>query len=284
MYSSFTFIYSVLNNAKKEKMSTILEPLQSMIQIALLSFTPIGSKLSIYDNLLSIQINSWNQPLLRNYYNDKKDDLYYLFNVINRFNKFYINNCYDNNEMRLFNLLNDLAYDGLNNLLQTYMTTDNNNSNINIINTLNMYKSMIKNPNLCEAYENEKIDSDINKNKLNKNKLNNVVNNIVNNALNNAVNNTNIVNLDNNKDIDNESNNDKIVAIPLNNNNIINIDNLFINIKSLYKEYHYEIIYNYFLLIKNDNNNYLDYINGINILLTPLNNQIKTWINTNLSC
>ena len=157
MYNGFALIYSNLNSGKKERLSTILEPLQSMVQLALLSFSPIGSKLSIYENLLSIQLYKWHQSIVRNYYNDKKDDLYYLFNVINRFNKFYVVNAVNENEKKLFSLLNELAYNGLYNLIQTYSSKND----ISITNTLNMYKSMIKNPKLCDSYETEKSESEL---------------------------------------------------------------------------------------------------------------------------
>ena len=237
MYNSLVLLYSNINTSKKERLSTVLEPLQSMIQLALLSFSPIGSKLSIYENLLSIQIYKWNQSLIRNYYNDKRDDLYYLFNVINRFNKFYINNIENDTQRKLFSLLNDLAYNGLSKLIQTY--NYNTKNNINIINTLNMYRSMIKNPKLCQSYEHEKLSLTYNK--------------------------------DNN---DNDQ------------NNIIfkNIDDLFINIKNIYFDYHYEIIYNFLLMIQNDELNYIHYIEGINTTFIPINNLIINWINNNLSC
>ena len=62
-----------------------------------------------------------------------RDYLYYLFNVINRFNKFYINNAQNDTQRKLFYLLNDLAYNGLSKLIETY--NYNTKNNINIINT-----------------------------------------------------------------------------------------------------------------------------------------------------
>ena len=87
-------LYSVVGKEKKkERFETILEPLQAITQLAILSFCPKGSKLSIANNLLYVQHPSWTQGLLRSYYQDARDDLYFLFNVIRRFNKFYkINN------------------------------------------------------------------------------------------------------------------------------------------------------------------------------------------------
>lgn len=251
MYNGFALIYSNLSSSKKERLSTILEPLQSMVQLALLSFSPLGSKLSIYENLLSIQLYKWNQSIIRNYYNDKKDDLYYLFNVINRFNKFYVIKAENQSQKKLFSLLNELAYNGLYNLVQTY----NSKNDISITNTLNMYKSMIKNPKLCDAYETEKSESEID---------------FKENGDSNAI---------------SDNDNKQTYIVQTENPQILkNIDDLFINIKSLYKDYHYEMIYNFLLMIKNDEINYGFYIEGLSILFTPLNIEIKNWINNNLSC
>lgn len=261
MYGGISLLYSTMSSSKKERLSTILEPLQSMVQLALLSFTPFGTKLSIYENLLHIQFNNWNQSIIRNYYNDKKDDLYYLFNVINRFNKFYVNNTEKEEEKILFKLLNELAYNGLYNLIQTYTYKNN----INIVNTLNMYKSMIKNPNLCIAYENDKFKNEL------------IDNEVVDNEENY---NTEVELFNDRLSINNQNLN---IYKYLKNDNI-NIDHLFINIKSIYHEYHYKLIYNFLHMIKNDTTNYLIYIEGINALFTPINNEIKAWINTKLAC
>lgn len=259
MYNSLSFLYSnMTTNSTKERLSTVLEPLQSMIQIALLSFSPIGSKLSIYENLLSIQLYKWSQPFIRNYYNDKKDDLYYLFNVINRFNKFYVNKSKTEDETRLFELINELAYNGLYNLIQTYSAKNDKS----IINTLNMYKSMIKNPLLCEAYEKEKSNNDI------------------------ILYNTNLNTSDNDSENESENESKNLIQNSIQNNNnkiLSDIDDLFINIKSLYNEHHYKLLYNFLILIKNDTANHSSYIEGINIIFSPINNEIKNWINNNLS-
>ena len=83
------YLYSAFLNKKKERFDIILEPLQAFIQLALLSFSPIDSKLNIYNNILYIQIPGWKQSIMRTYYSDSKSDLFFLFNVIKRFNKFY---------------------------------------------------------------------------------------------------------------------------------------------------------------------------------------------------
>ena len=88
MYA-MNFIYNSITNKKKERFNIILEPLQAIIQIALLSFAPNDSKLTIYNNILFIQIPNWNQSIIRTYYNDSKNDIFFLFNVFTRFTKFY---------------------------------------------------------------------------------------------------------------------------------------------------------------------------------------------------
>ena len=37
-------------------------------------------------------------------------------------------------------------------------------------------------------------------------------------------------------------------------------------------------------MIKNDETNYIFYIDGLYTLFTPINNEIKNWINNNLAC
>ena len=106
---TFKLIASVGSNfdRSKERFEMILEPLQAMIQLALLSYCPIGTKLSISENILIIQPPSWGQGLKRKYNSDKKNDLVYLFNVIKRFHKFYNFLKIDDNkdETELFNIL-----------------------------------------------------------------------------------------------------------------------------------------------------------------------------------
>jgi len=53
--SSFQLLYQILSNRQKDKIDMILEPLQAMIQLALLSICPIGTKLRIQENILYLQ-------------------------------------------------------------------------------------------------------------------------------------------------------------------------------------------------------------------------------------
>ena len=100
----------------------ILEPFQAIVQLALLSYCPVGSKLSITDNILCIQSPGWSQSIMRSYNADKHDDLVYLFTVIKRFHLFYGSmKSENNNENReLFRRLVAAAKKGLERLIQTY--------------------------------------------------------------------------------------------------------------------------------------------------------------------
>ena len=64
---------------RKEKTEMILEPMQVMIQLALLSFCPLGTKISVSSNILYLQLPTFYQGAVRWYQNDTKDDLHYLF-------------------------------------------------------------------------------------------------------------------------------------------------------------------------------------------------------------
>lgn len=139
------FIYNViLPDKNKERFEMILEPLQAMTQLALLSYCPIGSKLSICNNILCIQTPTWRQSLTRRYNADKKNDLVFLFNVIKRFHKFYnfikLND--DEHYTELFDILIEHSTIGIANLIQTYNKSDGDH----LSQTLRMYIQLVKNP------------------------------------------------------------------------------------------------------------------------------------------
>ena len=238
------FLYNTFLGGKKERFEIILEPLQAILQLALLSFTPIESKLTINNNILYIQSPNWSQGVVRSYYHDSKNDLFYLFNVFNRFNKFYkfLKNIKEesegdsereedsetsniNDEENLFILLKKLATKGIDNLLQTYKQTDNPA----LLHTLNIYKNMLNNP-------------------------------------------------ENSFSIDEYSQyNDSEYR-----QNDSNIDSVFKNIVKLYSKYDLIIIFNTLKLIIESPNNYLDYSEGLNKILEPINKQIQKWIVDNV--
>ena len=61
-----------LGSSQREKMDMVLEPMQVMIQLALLSHCQIGSKISVCNNILSIQKPKWSQGIVRYFNGDNK--------------------------------------------------------------------------------------------------------------------------------------------------------------------------------------------------------------------
>jgi hypothetical protein len=135
---------------RKERFDTILEPFQAMTQLAMLSFCPVGTKLSISNNVLFLQPPGWTQSVARTYYQDQRDDLFYLFKVIARYHKFYGFLGKDGGHRpALFVLLKELSKKGLDNITQTYALTDQTA----LLHTLRMYRTMLDKPDLLEEAE-----------------------------------------------------------------------------------------------------------------------------------
>ena len=103
-------IPNTLMKNSKGKIDMILEPMQVMVQLALLSFSPLGTKISIHDNIIILQPPTTTQGLVRWYNRDSKDDLYYLFKAVMRFYKLY-----KNKNDAIFSYILELAKLGLNN-------------------------------------------------------------------------------------------------------------------------------------------------------------------------
>ena len=80
--TNLSSIYSTIRKGSKKRFDVILEPFQAVLQLALLSHTPVGTKISIKDNCVELQYPTYSQGLLRWYNNDNKDDLIYLFQVV----------------------------------------------------------------------------------------------------------------------------------------------------------------------------------------------------------
>ena len=142
MYTAFVY------NKQKDKIDMILEPLQSMIQLALLSICPVGTKLRIKENILYLHTPNITQPFIRWYNADKKDDLYFLYAVIKRFIKWY-NPALNNKSImseELYHLIITMSIEGLGNLFKTYTSSDSNT----VIHVIQMYKNLLE-------YNNDKI-------------------------------------------------------------------------------------------------------------------------------
>jgi hypothetical protein len=152
-------LYHLFYADKKERVEMVLEPLQAMTQLAIMTYCPVGSKLSISNNLLCIQIPSWSQSVTRSYNHDKKDDLFFLFSVINRFNSFYL---FLRNKQgktsELFDILVDMSKTGLDKIIQTYSRGGGDYTHL--LQTLKMYRKMLERPDVftekSSSQQNEK--------------------------------------------------------------------------------------------------------------------------------
>lgn len=144
-------INSIMSAKPKDKVDMILEPLQSMIQLSLLSTCPIGTKLHIEENILYLQAPNLIQPVARWYHSDKKDDLYFLYSVIKRFIKWYhpANNKKSPLSLELYQLISSMSIEGLTILFKTYSSCDSNS----VIQVIQMYKNLLE-------FNNDKIMMD----------------------------------------------------------------------------------------------------------------------------
>ena len=125
----------MLQSHPKEKIDMILEPLQVLIQLAILSFLPIGTKMSISENILKLQQPTMLQGVWRWYQQDNKDDLYYLFHAIRRYYKWY-----KDRDDQVFAEILRLAIKGIQKLTDTY----NKIGITTITHTLNLYKNILE--------------------------------------------------------------------------------------------------------------------------------------------
>lgn len=227
---------------RKERFDIILEPLQAITQLALLAFCPYGSKLTISNNLLFIQLANWGQGVLRTFNNDKRDDLFFLFNSIIRFNKFYSHLKGGDNSNKtdklLYELLIRLSKKGIDNILQTYSNVDEPS----LLHTLQMYKTLLDNPNLI-------MDNDNNKAHRNETQRNETQR----------------------SETSTSSEGSKK-----------NLDDVFIKIREIYTIYDRNMIFNILTLIEKRPEYYENYIVGLNSVMEPINVQIKKWINDNI--
>ena len=287
----------IVGNIKKpkERFETILEPLQAVLQIGLLSFYPIGSKLAIYNNILTVQGPGYTQQVRRWYNNDKKEDVFYLYNVFSRFHKFYKHVLDDasagtagtGENRKLFLLLIELAKIGINNLTRTYNQTEK----IHILHTLQMYKGMLDNPELVRRLGSSSGSG----------------------SGSSGSGSVAITHHDHTAAHDHDGGDDEPMPrqFPLKvrgassssppmrplvspaagagapvipNDSLMdnNIDTIFIKITDLYSQEDYTIIYNTLLKIQNDAQYYMNYIDGLNKILEPVNIRIKKWIDDNI--
>jgi len=142
-----------LKSSPKERLDMILEPLQVMIQLAILGFCPRGTKISINENILSLQRPTWSQGVWRWYGRDSKYYLYYLFHAIRRYYLWY-----KNKDERIYNYILNKAKIGLKKLIETYENTERTS----LIHTLSLYKNILdlESPDLFKTEDNTTANLD----------------------------------------------------------------------------------------------------------------------------
>lgn len=78
-------LYEYFNNIKKPAYEIqILEPMVTLLILILVSFKPIGTKISIQNNQLYIEEPNILQPINRWYYGHNREEIHYLFKPIIR--------------------------------------------------------------------------------------------------------------------------------------------------------------------------------------------------------
>jgi hypothetical protein len=249
MQSTFQILYkTVASRRKKERFETILEPLQAILQIALLSFYPVGTKLTIQNNIMTLQPPTYSQSMARWYNNDTKEDLYFLFNVFHRFKKFYAHykaDAPDSVQHRLYALLIDLSKTGINKLIRTYGQTDKPH----ILQTLTMYK-FILDDQLSPDLMTLQTQTPITNSKPYKM-----------------------------KPIMNDDDDPKSSEMSSTNNTV---DDIFITIVDVYTPELQNIMYHTLRLIRDNESNYQSYADGLNRILEPTCVQLKKWIDEHI--
>jgi hypothetical protein len=305
MQTTIQLLYkTVSGNKKKERFETILEPLQSIIQIALLCYFPIGSKLTIQNNILHIQAPSYTQSVTRWYNNDTQEDLFYLFNIFCRFKKFYIDVKVEH--AKLFELLIHFAKGGINNLIRTYNQTDKTH----VLHTLQMYKNMLDGTTSAYATtttipshvgvipelnhyissspmpqsHHEHSPHDKNNKNNNKNGYHDKKNKITKTENENVTASSVSIDSENEKQTNKKELN-SVSTYSSSTSNAppeVDMDTIFIKISELYTDEMFRIIYNVFIELSRDDTNFVDYANGLNMMLHPINIRIKKWIDENI--
>jgi len=123
----------IITNAKY-----ILDPLSIIIKLAILSKKQIGTKISVYNNVLFIQEVGIFQSLVRYVFKSNKIDIQYLYNPIEIACNYFLSEQFVRITPNIKNLFID-AQKGIKSLIETYKTFTI------ITHTLYMYYNIISN-------------------------------------------------------------------------------------------------------------------------------------------
>lgn len=158
----YQFTNSLIHNlssqsTRKNRLDSILDPLQCMIQLSMLSICPPNTKLSIYNNIVKIQEPNISQGIQRWIYKDTKTDLLHLFTACQYFSLIYKEklSLIKNKNQNLYDIIIYFSIKGLDVLINTYSVYNSNH----IPQLLDIYKTILKNTldtkknNVTEIYE-----------------------------------------------------------------------------------------------------------------------------------
>ena len=273
----------MLQRTKKQRFDMILEPLQAILQLSLLSYMPVGTKLTIYNNILYHQAPKWHQPFMRLYNNDNKEDLYFLFHVLIRFTKFYdfMKNNKDTQLRKLYDLLVCLSKRGINKLIMTYQDSND----FALINILQLYGAIMENPEQFQRVENSNAQKNILEKTENHTKSVDVkmkrrskyCNNEVQEEIESEM-----------RNIDNDgSNNNKTEQGRKIHSDILHemkdIDKIFVTIQDLYSIHEYYVMYNVLCMLETSSVNEIPMIiGGLCQIMEAKYIQIHKWISENI--
>jgi len=168
--------------------------------------------------------------------------------------------------MALFTLLHELAKTGINNLTRTYNQTDK----IHILHTLQMYKGMLDNPELVRKMTNTSAtaaDEELHLPSRVKSPSSSPPLRPINATVGAGV---------------GAGAGTGASSVPIESLVDTNVDLIFVKITDLYSQEDYTIIYQTLLKIQKDPQYYLQYIEGLNKILEPVNIRIKKWIDDNI--
>jgi hypothetical protein len=282
--SYLKFVYGAFSGKRREKLDYILEPLQALLQLSLLGFSPVGSKLTIKDNLLYIQTPGVSQGIIRFFNDDSKEDLYYLFNVFRRFVVYYKHIYNDTKHRVLYDLLIELSKRGLDKLILTYTNTDR----ISVLHTLQMYKVILNKPDFVIPSHPSNVSVSSN----NDSGRSSVANSGKSKSM--SVKSNSIESTGSSEPetgvSETGSHNLTVVETHIPDLDVLglgstgNIDNIFKNIVSIYSNEELNIIYNTLIILQRKaDDDCQTYIDGLNMILQPTYGKIKQWINDNIA-
>lgn len=251
--STMQTIYRGLGVAKmKERHETILEPLQALIQLACLSVCEVGTKVAINGNILQIQHPRWTQGIMRAYNQDNKEDLFFLFNVVNRFINFYrkLETVPPDLGSSMFETVRTMAMDGLDKLMLTYSGAEKHS----LLHALNMYKTLLGSTNL-KLDDRERGEQSVRSSRSNS----------ISSADLNAEDETVI----------SEGGFGDSATQP-------ELDTIFEKVTSLYSNEEFRIIRDSLILMRTNPQHHETYIAGLDSIMKPTNQNIRKWISENL--